>query len=152
MSQSTKYDVQTINAEGEVQSSLLEKPASKKDVAIEAARSHRQKTGEGVRVSTQAGTVVFEMKPRKAIKMSPRFTRVVDLPEGAMLPEGQRVAYTRTRKHLAITHDPESKTYAVVNYVSGEILEDGIETTRESGAFCKTVPLPAKAEPEPANA
>lgn len=146
MSKTTTYHVFQIDAEGTELRELTDKPKSKKATAVDFARDHRKATGEGVVVKTSSGTEVHKQLPKKAIKMSPRYTRVVGLPEGAKLPEGQRVAYIRARKSLAITHDAETGDYAVVNFETGEVLADGLETTRDSGAFCKTVALPAKAE------
>jgi hypothetical protein len=147
----TKYVVITVNAEGE--ETALEGTKSKRATAVELARETRAAERVGVRVETEAGKVVFEQAAPKKIKMSPRYTRVQDLPEGAVIPEGHRVAYNRARKNLAITHDPsaEETPYAVVNFVTGEVLAR-TETTREAGAFCKTVPVPAKETPEPADA
>jgi hypothetical protein len=148
----TKYRVITVNAEGKEKA--LEGTKSKRATAVELARETRAQERVGVRVETEAGKVVFEMAAPKKIKMSPRYTRVQELPEGAIIPEGHRVAYNRARKNLAITHDANATDelpYAVVRFTDGEVLER-TATTREAGAFCKTVPVPAKAEPEPADA
>jgi hypothetical protein len=123
----------------------LEGTKSKKATAVDLARAERKAQGADVRVETNAGTVVFEAKAPKKIKMSPRYTRVVELPEDAKLPEGARVAYIRARKNLAILHDAETGEYAVHDFVKGETLASELETTREAGAFCKTVPVPANA-------
>lgn len=149
---STKYLVFRIDAEGNEQGELTEKPFSKRGDAVELAQKHRRKTGEGVRARTEAGHVAFEQLPKKSIAMSKRFTRVVELPEGAKVPAGLRVAYDRKRKNLAIVHNPEAENpYGVVNYETGEVLASDLPTTRSAGAFCKTVEAKAE-EPEPANA
>ena len=126
------------------------KPVAKKAKAVELAEAEAKRDKRAnVQVRTQTGTVVHEIKGRKTIKMSPAYTRVVDLPEGAKIPEGMRVAYTRKRKNLAIVHDfdAENGPYQVVNFATGEVLAEELETTRDAGAFCKTVPAPKKAEP-----
>lgn len=135
----TKYTV-LVNDEAQ------EKTFSKKALAVETARQLRKEQNAAVRVETQAGNVVFEQAAPKKIKMSPRYTRVVNLPADAKIPDGMRVAYTRNRKNLAITHDfdaPEGP-YNVVNFLTGEVLATEIQTTRDAGAFCKTVPAPVK--------
>lgn len=117
---------------------------SKRQVAVDLATELRNSERADVRVVTDRGTEVFAMKAPKKIRMSRPFTRVVTLPEGAIIPEGHRVAYDRSRKNLAITHSPE-EGYAVVRFTDGTVLADELATTREAGAFCKNVPLPEKA-------
>lgn len=145
---STTYNVITVTAEGE--NTVGTK--SKKATAVELARDTRAE-GVGVRVETNAGTVVFELAAPKKINMSKPYTRVVDLPEGAKIPAGARVAYTRNRKNAAIVHLPEAaegKQYAVVNFVTGKFLAKSLPTTRACGRFlADEVPNPVR---EPANA
>ena len=122
------------------------KPATKKAKAVEAAEAAAKADKRAhVEVRTANGTVVHEIKGQKRIKMSAPYTRVVPLPEGAIIPEGMRVAYTRNRKGLAIVHDfnePEGP-YMVVRFTTGEVLGREIPTTREAGALCKTLEKPA---------
>ena len=136
----TKYTVLGNDVE------LLEATFSKKAKAVEAAETHAKADKRAnVQVRTGAGTVVHEIKGQKRIKMSAPYTRVVPLPEGAIIPEGMRVAYTRNRKGLAIVHDfnePEGP-YMVVRFTTGEVLGREIPTTREAGALCKTLEKPA---------
>jgi hypothetical protein len=139
MSNATKY-VTFVN------DAALEGTASKKAVAIENARVIRKNELADVRVETTNGTVVFELKAPKKIKMSKPFTRVVAVPEGVVLPGDEwRPAYDRSRKNLFILHNSETGEYAVFNFVTQEFLAEELATTREAGAFCKTVPVPAKA-------
>lgn len=131
-----------------VNDEALEQTWTKKAKAVEAAEAAAKADKRAnVKVQTGAGNTVHEIKGRKRIKMSPAYTRVVDLPEDAKIPEGMRVAYTRNRKNLAIVHDfdAEEGPYEVVNFKTGEVLATELETTRDAGAFCKTVPAPAKA-------
>jgi hypothetical protein len=126
-----------------------EKTFSKKDKAIEAAETLRKELKVSVRVETGAGTEVFASKARKAQVKTVPYTRTVELPEGFIVPEGLRPAYTRARKNLVILHDPNGGeegegAYSVHNGATGETLISGLATTRDSGAFCKTVPLPEK--------
>ncbi len=144
MSKSTEY---TVLVNGEAQ----EKTFSKKAKAVEAAEAARKAEKRAtVQVVTGAGTVVFELKGPKKIRMSKPYTRTVELPEGFIVPEGLRPAYTRARKNLVILHDPTGGeegegSYSVHNGATNETLVSGLATTRDSGAFCKTVKVPAKA-------
>lgn len=130
--------VYTVLVNGEAQDATF----SKKDkgiAAVEAAAKSDKRAN--IQLVTGSGKVVAEVKGVKTIKMSPPYTRVVELPEGAKIPSEMRVAYTRNRKKLAITHHftaPEGP-YAVVNFETGKVLAREIPTTREAGAFCKTV-------------
>lgn len=143
MSKSTTYHIFSIGTEGD-ETEVGTK--SKKATAVDAARELRTEQKVGVSVRTGAGNEVFAMPAPKKIKMSPQYTRVVDLPADVKIPEGTRVAYIRARKNLAIVHDPaaEENPYSVVNFVTGEVLATDLETTRASGAFCKTVAAPEK--------
>lgn len=132
---STKYTVFVNDVE-------LEGSFSKKDKGIAAAEAAAKADKRAhVELRTASGTTVHEIKGVKTIKMSPPYTRVVNLPEGVVIPEGVRVAYTRNRKNLAIVHDfgMEDGPYQVVRYTDGEVLASELETTRDAGAFCKTV-------------
>jgi hypothetical protein len=124
------------------------KPVAKKAKAVELAEAAAKSDKRAnVQVRTAAGNVVHDIKGRKTIKMSRPYTRVVNLPDDAVIPDGVRVAYTRNRKGLAIVHDfgMEDGPYQVVNFVTGAVLASELETTRDAGAFCKTVKVPAKA-------
>lgn len=135
MSKQTQYTV-LVNDEA------LEGSFSKKAKAVEAAEAAAKADKRAnVTVQTGAGNVVHTIKGVKTIRMSRPYTRKVDLPEGAVIPEGVRVAYTRNRKNLAIVHDfgMEDGPYQVVRFTDGEVLASELETTREAGAFCKTV-------------
>lgn len=138
---STKYTV-LVNDEA------LEGSFTKKAKAVEAAETAAKANKRAhVTVQTGAGNVVHEIKGVKTIRMSPAYTRVVDLPEGAIIPSEMRVAYIRARKSLAIAHHftaPEGP-YAVVRWTDGKVLAEGLPTTRSAGAFCKTVEQPVKA-------
>lgn len=130
----TTYHVFAINAEG-TETELATK--SKKATAVEVAREHRKATGEGVRVRTSTGTVVHEQFAKKSIKMSPKYTRTVELPEGFQVPEGMRPAYVRPRRNGVILHDAESGEYRIQKLDTGELLDETFEVTREAGARLK---------------
>jgi hypothetical protein len=133
-----------------VNDAAQEKTFSKKAKAVEAAEAARKAEKRAtVQVVTGAGTVVFELKGPKTINMSKPYTREVELPEGFVIPEGLRPAYTRMRKGLVILHDPTGGeegegSYSVHDAKTNRTLISGLPTTRASGAFCKTVPTPAK--------
>lgn len=116
---------------------------NKKATAVELAKATRNEQRVAVSVETGNGNVVFEQAAPKTIKMSPRYTRTVELPEGFRVPDGFRVAYDRRRKNIAIVHNAETGEYRVID-AKGKALAKGLVTTREAGAFCKTVPLPEK--------
>src|SRR6476619_3401634 len=101
----TTYTIFTPDTEGN-ETAIGTK--SKKATAVEVARAHRKDTGEGVRVRTQTGNEVFEQLAKKAIKMSPKYTRTVELPEGFEVPEGMRACYVRPRRNGVILHDAEA--------------------------------------------
>ena len=123
---------------------------TKKAKAVEAAEAARKAEKRAtVQVVTGAGSVVFELKGPKKIRMSKPYTREVELPEGFVIPEGLRPAYTRMRKGLVILHDPTGGedgegAYSVHDAKTNKTLASGLATTRDSGAFCKTVKAPAK--------
>jgi hypothetical protein len=126
----TTYRIFKATTEGET----LVATKSKKSVAVELATQIRRDEKVGTRVETSAGTVVFEAKARKPQKKTKPYTRVVALPEGVEVPEGKRVAYTRTRKNAAILHDAEEQLYTVIRYSTGEQLGT-FDTTRQCGRF-----------------
>jgi len=135
----TKYDIKNGD---EIVKTVSKKPAEA-DV-----RAMAKELGATLQVLTQAGNVVLEVKPRKPQVRTKPYTRVVDLPEGAKIPEGARVCYTRNRKNAAIVHFPEREegAYEVVNFVTGKRLAKNLPTTRAAGRFlADEVPLPEKA-------
>lgn len=109
---------------------------SKRDAAIKLAEEIRKSEKLSVRVVTGAGTVVLELKARKPQKKTKPYTRVVELPEGFEVPANERVAYTRSRKGCAITHEfaEDGGTYRVRDLKSGEVLAH-FDTTRQCGRF-----------------
>lgn len=155
----TKYTVFTVNAEG-VETELATK--SKKSTAVELATATRNEQATRVVVRTQAGNVAFEQDAPKKIKMSPRYTRTVELPEGVTLPVEGRVAYVRPRQNAAVIDVAGAESeerYAILNLKSGKLLKQRFATTRAAGARMSegvgVKPAPAveaTPEQEPANA
>lgn len=154
----TKYQVFKLDTEGGEQ---LVVTKSKKATAISEARNVRNGEGVSVVVKTEAGTEVFTQAARKRIKMSPKYTRVVGLPEDVKAPEGARVAYVRPRRGLALLDliDTEEEIgdelegrYGILVLATSEMLDERFPTTRDGGQRLKQgVEAPAPAD-EPANA
>lgn len=120
----TKY---TVFANDEARATRSAKPK-----AVELALALRNDERVDVRVETGAGTVVFEAKAPKRIRMSKPYTRVVELPEGIEVPEGFRVAYHRPRRKVAVLHDVH-EGYRLLHTGTGELSENVFATTREAG-------------------
>lgn len=106
----------------------------KKQAAIDLATEVRADEKISVIVVTTGGTIVFEAKARKAQVRTKPYTRVVGLPEGFSVPEGERVAYTRNRKAAAITHSMEEQLYRVRDLKTASVLAT-FDTTRQCGTF-----------------
>jgi hypothetical protein len=106
---------------------------SNKQAAIKLATEARETDKVAVRVETDKGTVVFEAAAPKKIRMSPRYTRVVPLPEGVTAPEGKRVAYVRPRRDAAVLHDAESGEYSLLKLSTSKELKGRFETSRAAG-------------------
>lgn len=152
----TKYQVFKVNAEDGSEQFVVTK--SKKATAVAEARTIRNAEGVSVVVKTTAGHVAFEQAARKRIKMSPKYTRVVGLPEGVTAPEGARVAYVRPRRGLALLDlidtevgDDEDR-YGILVLETGELLDERFATTRDGGQRLKQGAPATADEPEPANA
>ncbi len=145
----TTYTVSTVSTEGEL---VAVATKSKKATAIELARATRDETKLAVVVKTGAGNEVLALAAPKKIKMSPRFTRVVELPEGVVVPDGLRVAYVRARKNVALLHDPsaeDGEQYAFFDYAKGVMRSERFATTRDAGQGFKSIPVPEKVLPAP---
>lgn len=139
MSKATTYTVF-------VNDKALEGTKSKKATAVDLARAARKEQNAAVRVETSAGTVVFEQAAPKKIKMSPRYTRVVPLPEGVEVPDGKRVAYAYNRRGGAILHDAETGEYSILitkGEKAGTELPETFETTRAAGDAMRSVKVDA---------
>lgn len=126
----TTYAITAQNDEGEFDVIATK---SKKATAIAFAQEFRADNKVTTRVTTSAGTLVFEQKARKPQKRTKPYTRVVDLPEGFVVPKGKRVAYTRLRKGCAILHDFDEQ-YWVYDLATSDVLAS-FGTTRQCGRF-----------------
>lgn len=131
----TQYIVKADGVELE-----LEKPFNKKSTAVDFANKHRDENKVAVSVETTTGKEVMSAAAPKKIKMSPQYSRVVELDEGIEVPEGFRVAYKRPRAGLAVLHDTNAekgsdKQYAVMNLKTGKVPSRRFATTRQCGDF-----------------
>lgn len=126
----TKYAISVQNVEGEFEQVETRSDKTKAITVAQALRAERKATTQ---VHTSAGTLVFEQKARKPQRKTRPYTRVVELPEGFVVPEGKRVAYTRLRKGAAILHDFEEQ-YWVYDLNTSEVLAS-FSTTRQCGRF-----------------
>lgn len=150
MSKTTTYAVHQIDAEGAQLKQLNEKAFAKKADAIEFARTHRAKTGEGVSVVTSSDKEVHRQLPKRTIKMSKPYTRVAALPEGVTVPKGLRVAYAYNRRGGVILHDPNAEkdeAYSIMltkGPEAGTVLEDRFPTTRAAGDAMRDVRVVAQ--------
>ncbi len=123
MSNTTTYVV--MSAEG-----IIADGITKKSKAIELADESR--TTSPVDVMTSGGKLVHTVPAIKRIKMSPKYTRVVELPADFEVPDGFRVAYHRPRVGLAVLHNFD-EDYRLLNTKTGELLPEVYATTREAG-------------------
>jgi hypothetical protein len=135
----TKYNVL---ANGEIVTTKV-----KKTEAIEFATAHRNEHRVAVEVITTKGTPVFHLEAPKKIKMSPRYSRVVELPKGVHPPKGKRVGYYRPRVGLAVLHDPKAETepYSLFDVTVGVELPERFATTRDAGQMMVAKANDAKA-------
>lgn len=117
---------------------------SKKSKAVEQAVALKKSTRKTHRVLTSSGTEVHVEKGTRGMKITPRYSRTVALPEGVKAPKNARVAYLRSRHDAAILafDGDEGTTYSVLRLSSGEIVADGFEKTREAGAHVLTMSKP----------
>lgn len=120
---------------------------TKKSDAVEFAQAHRNEHRVSVEVVTTAGKSVFHLEAPKKIKMSPRYSRVVELPKGVSTPKGKRVAYFRPRVGLAVLHDPKAETepYSILDTKIGAELPERFATTRAAGQMLVSKAEAAKA-------
>ena len=117
----------------------------KKDKALELAQATRDETRRTVQVHTDKGTLVEEIKGVRPMKSTPRFSKVVDMPEGVEVPEGARPAYLRLKHDGVIVHfaDAEKdKQYGIVRVSTGKLIKQRFARTRDAGAFVKTLETP----------
>ena len=139
---STKYIV--TRTEQDSTETVVATKAKKQD-AIDVANADRASSRRTNTVRTEKGTEVFVVKGVRPMKIVPAYSRTVDLPEDFEVPAGKRVAYTRSRKGIALLHDAESGEYSLFNYVTGETVEEGLTTSRAAGAAVKALPALPKA-------
>lgn len=144
----TKYIVTVQDQSGEF---AQVKTLSSKPKALELAQATRDETRRTTQVHTDKGTLVEEIKGVRPMKSTPRFSKVVEMPEGVEVPEGARPAYLRLRHDAVIVAfdgedvDPEQR-YGVVRVSTGKLQKQRFAKTREAGAFVLTIESPKARE------
>ena len=117
----------------------------KKDKALELAQATRDETRRTVQVHTDKGTLVEEIKGVRPMKSTPRFSKVVDMPEGVEVPEGARPAYLRLKHDAVIVAFDDAEKddrYGVVRVSTGKLLKQRFGKTRDAGQFVLTLESP----------
>ena len=134
----TTYTIATLNADTDAYDATATR--SNKAAAISVANATRVQTGCAVRVTTNAGTIVFEMDAptAKATYAKPYFRTIADTrPANAVAPAGWEVCYDRARRDVAVIRNVSKRDqYAVMRISTGDILAEAT-TTREAGQIMK---------------
>lgn len=120
--------------------------STKATVVAEALATRKGGEKNAIDVRTQAGTVVFALKPVKSrivTVFTKPYTKTVEVDDAirALLPAGYDVAYTRPRNDAAVLRSqeaPRSSQYAVTRLSTGEVVGYA-PTTREAGAIMKAM-------------
>lgn len=130
---STKYLV--TRTEQDATATLVATKAKKSD-AIALADAERASSRRTVTVTTEKGTEVYVVQGVRPMKSTPRYSRVVPVPEGVVVPNGMRVAYNRHKHNALILHDadaPKEEQYAILTTADSVLLEERFATTRDAG-------------------
>jgi hypothetical protein len=78
--------------------------------------------------------VVYERPAPKRIRQSPKYSRVVPLPDGVKPPsDAYRVAYVRPRAGGAILHSREDGKYRIMRLDTGKLLPEEYTTAGGAG-------------------
>lgn len=140
---STKYIVTRENADATLTEVATK---AKKSDAIAIADQERADSRRTVRVHTDKGTLVHEVKGVRPMKSTPRFSRTVELPEGFEIPEGARPAYLRLKHDAVIVafdgEEDKTKRYGVVRVSTGKLQKQRFAKTRDAGKFVLTLESP----------
>lgn len=123
---------------------------AKKSDAIALAESDRAANRRTVTVRTHTGTEVHVVKGVRPMAITPRFSKVVTMPEGVETPEGATPAYLRLKHDAVIVRFAEAEKdarYGVVRVSTGKLLKNRFAKTREAGQFVLGIESPkAKAK------
>lgn len=138
-----------VRVESDKSETLVGSKAKKAD-AVALADSDRASSRRTTIVRTHTGTEVHRNEGVRPMKKTPRFSKVVTMPEGVPVPEGARPAYLRLRHDAVIVafdgeEDPE-KRYGVVRVSTGKLQKQRFAKTREAGAFVLTIESPKARE------
>lgn len=134
-----------VRVEQDATETLVGSKAKKAD-AISLAEADRATSRRTTIVRTHTGTEVHRVAGVRPMKSTPRYSRVVPVPEGVTLPEGARLAYRRTKHDALILAFGEGKEteYAVQRISTGKVYKQRFAKTREAGAFVLGITPPAK--------
>lgn len=111
---------------------------AKKSDAIALAEADRAENRRTTIVRTHTGTQVHEVKGVRPMASTPRFSKVVEVPEGIEIPEGARPAYLRLKHDAILVHfaDAEKeKQYGVVRVSTNKLLKNRFARTRDAGRW-----------------
>lgn len=135
-----------VRVESDKSETLIGSKAKKAD-AITLAETDRAENRRTTIVRTHTGTEVHTVAGVRPMASTPRFSKVVEMPEGVEVPEGARPAYLRLRHDAVIVSfdgedvDPE-KRYGVVRVSTGKLQAKRFKRTRDAGAFVLTLESP----------
>lgn len=102
--------------------------------AIQRATHVRNRDHTDVAVIDAEMRVVYYKPAPRAITQIPKYTRVVELPDGLEAPEGTRVAYLHRRNNGAILFNNETRRYQVMDLSTGKVLRTTYPTAAAAGA------------------
>lgn len=138
-----------VRVESDKSETVVGSKAKKAD-AIALAESDRASSRRTNIVRTHTGTEVHRVEGVRPMKSTPRFSKVVEMPEGVEVPEGARAAYLRLRHDAVIVafdnEEDKSKRYGVVRVSTGKLQKQRFAKTREAGAFVLTLESPKARE------
>ena len=118
---------------------------AKKGDAIALADADRASSRRTNIVRTHTGTVVHEVKGVRPMRITPRFSKLVEMPEGVEVPEGARPAYLRLKHDAVIVAFDDAEKddrYGVVRVSTGKLLKQRFGKTRDAGQFVLTLESP----------
>ncbi len=138
-----KYIITRQNADSSVTEIDVK---SNKAKAIEIAEAERAESRRTVQVHTDKGTLVHEVKGVRPMASTPRYSKIVEMPEGVEVPEGARPAYLRLKHDAVIVafdgEEDKTKRYGVVRVSTGKLQKARFAKTRDAGQFVLTLETP----------
>lgn len=134
-----------VRVESDSTETVIGSKAKKAD-AITLAETDRAETRRTTIVRTHTGTEVHRVAGVRPMKSTPRFSKVVEMPEGVEVPEGARPAYLRLKHDAVIVafddEEDKDKRYGVVRVSTGKLQARRFARTRDAGQFVLTLESP----------